>query len=88
MLEAEAAAREKVRALESTHAMPVHVELLKANSGPLMGQDKWLGGMASPCGRYVYGVPGTAKRVLQIEVATGAVVRTATEMRARHDGFD
>ena len=25
---------------------------------PLNGQDKYLGGMASPCGRYVYGVPG------------------------------
>ena len=34
--------------------MPAHVTMLKSDAGPLMGQDKWLGGMASPCGRYVY----------------------------------
>jgi len=60
-------------AMESKMEQPAHVELIKSAHGPLLGQDKWLGGMASPCGRYVYGVPGTAKRVLQIEVATGAV---------------
>eukprot|EP00948_MAST-09A_sp_MAST-9A-sp1_P000895 g895.t1 len=37
----------------------------------LMGQDKWLGGVGSPDGKYVYGVPGHHKRVLRIEVATG-----------------
>eukprot|EP00037_Helgoeca_nana_P024523 m.261169 g.261169 ORF g.261169 m.261169 type:complete len:426 (+) comp26660_c1_seq2:368-1645(+) len=42
--------------------------------GPmLMGQDKWLGGTASPCGGYIYGVPGHAPRVLRITVATGKV---------------
>ena len=42
--------------------------------GPLlMGQDKWLGGVSSPCGRFIYGVPGHAKTVLRITVATGDV---------------
>ena len=40
----------------------------------LMGQDKWLGGVASPCGKYIYGVPGHAKTVLRIVVASGEVV--------------
>ena len=35
-------------------------------SNLLMGQDKYLGGMASPCGQYIYGVPGTARRVVRI----------------------
>jgi len=37
----------------------------------MMGQDKYLGGMSSPCGKYVYGVPGGAKRVLRIRVDDG-----------------
>ena len=37
----------------------------------LMGQDKWLGGVCSPDGKYIYGVPGHAKRVLKITAATG-----------------
>eukprot|EP00038_Savillea_parva_P011835 m.200439 g.200439 ORF g.200439 m.200439 type:complete len:428 (+) comp21051_c0_seq1:132-1415(+) len=42
--------------------------------GPLlMGQDKWLGGMSSPCGRYIYGVPGHAPQVLRVTVATEEV---------------
>ena len=42
--------------------------------GPLlMGQDKWLGGVSSPCGRFIYGVPGHAKTVLRVTVATGDV---------------
>lgn len=36
----------------------------------MVGQDKYLGGMPSPCGDYVYGVPGSAKRVLRINVQT------------------
>ena len=32
----------------------------------LAGQDKYLGGVASLCGRYIYGVPGSASRVLRI----------------------
>lgn len=39
----------------------------------LVGQDKYLGGMASPCGRYIYGVPGHAKRVIQVTVDSGKV---------------
>ncbi|KAL7544607.1 hypothetical protein ACHAWF_007981 [Thalassiosira exigua] len=39
----------------------------------LAGQDKYLGGMASPCGRYVYGVTGHAKRVVRVDVRSGAV---------------
>jgi hypothetical protein len=37
----------------------------------MIGQDKYLGGMASPCGKYVYGVPGGAKRVLRITISNG-----------------
>jgi hypothetical protein len=40
---------------------------------PMHGSDKYLGGMASPCGAYVYGVPGGAHRVLRIHVESGAV---------------
>jgi len=39
----------------------------------LAGQDKYLGGVSSPCGRYVYGIPGYAQRVLRITVSTGNV---------------
>ena len=38
-------------------------------SDGLAGQDKYLGGMAA--GKYVYGVPGSATRVLRIDVETG-----------------
>lgn len=38
--------------------------------GNLVGQNKYMGGMASPCGTYVYGVPGTAQRVLRIHTKT------------------
>ena len=43
------------------------------SSNSLSGQDKYLGGMASPCGRFVYGVPGHAKRVIQVAVESGEV---------------
>ena len=43
-----------------------------ASSG-LLGQDKYLGGMASPCGRYIYGVPGHAKKVVQVDTYCGEV---------------
>jgi hypothetical protein len=39
----------------------------------MQGQDKYLGGMESPCGTYVYGVPGSATRVLRIHVRTRTV---------------
>mmetsp|Transcript_3956 Transcript_3956/g.8917 ORF Transcript_3956/g.8917 Transcript_3956/m.8917 type:complete len:1089 (-) Transcript_3956:770-4036(-) len=42
-------------------------------SAGLSGQDKYLGGMASPCGRYIYGVPGHAKRVVRVDVHSGEV---------------
>jgi hypothetical protein len=40
---------------------------------PMHGSDKYLGGMASPCGTYVYGVPGGAHRVLRIRVESGTM---------------
>lgn len=45
-----------------------HLEFLTVDETErhMMGQDKYLGGMALPCGRYVYGVPGSARRVLRI----------------------
>jgi len=42
-------------------------------SAGLSGQDKYLGGMASPCGRYIYGVPGHAKRVVRVDVRSGEI---------------
>ena len=39
----------------------------------LNGNDKYLGGMCSPCGRYVYGVPGNATRVMRIRVEDGVL---------------
>jgi len=41
-----------------------------SNGSDLLGQDKYLGGMCSPDGKYVYGVPGHAKRVLRINTET------------------
>lgn len=29
----------------------------------MQGQDKYLGGMASPCGKYIYGVPGSVRSI-------------------------
>jgi hypothetical protein len=40
-------------------------------SPPYWGQDKWLGGMSSWDGRFIYGVPGSAKEVLCIDTETG-----------------
>ena len=37
------------------------------------GQEKYLGGMASPCGKYIYGVPGGAARVLRIHTSDGKI---------------
>ena len=42
-----------------------------SHSSLLEGPDKYLGGVCSPCGRYVYGVPGTARRVMRIRVDNG-----------------
>ena len=41
------------------------------NADIMVGQDKYLGGMSSPCGSFIYGVPGTAKRVMRIRVSDG-----------------
>lgn len=53
------------------------LEFLSASDEPtavtMEGGDKWLGGMASPCGRYVYGVPGHAPSVLRITLADGSL---------------
>lgn len=47
------------------------IKILTLEGGNAMtGQDKYLGGMASPCGRYVYGVPGNAQQVLRIDTQT------------------
>ena len=47
------------------------VHLATTNANDMIGQDKYLGGMASPCGSFVYGVPGTAKRLLRIRLRDG-----------------
>jgi hypothetical protein len=47
------------------------IAILSPDDPPLLGQDKWLGGMPSPDGSYIYGVPGTAPQVLRITVENG-----------------
>ena len=47
---------------------PPHIVVLE--SPDLPGQNKWLGGACSWDGRFVYGVPGGARKVLRIETAT------------------
>ena len=37
----------------------------------MAGQEKYLGGIASACGKYIYGVPGGARRVLRIRCSDG-----------------
>ena len=47
------------------------VQRLIMNDGSLLhGQEKYLGGMASPCGNYIYGCPGHAHRVLRVNTKT------------------
>ena len=48
-------------------------QLTSTDPHVLHGQDKYLGGMASPCGKYIYGVPGTSRRVLRISTETGVM---------------
>lgn len=51
----------------------VSISILSPDDPPLLGQDKWLGGMPSPDGSYIYGVPGTAPQVLRISVDNGTM---------------
>ena len=53
--------------------------VLTIGDDDLLGNDKWLGGVASPCGRYVFGVPGKARRVLRIDVETRKVDEVGPE---------
>jgi hypothetical protein len=49
------------------------LEFISSPAADMAGQDKYMGGMASPCGTYIYGVPRTAKRVLRIHTETSTV---------------
>ena len=49
------------------------IQLTSSDSNIVSGQDKYLGGMASPCGKWIYGVPGTARRVMRISTETGVM---------------
>lgn len=54
----------------------IHPQLVSLDSSDFnnfAGQDKWLGGVGSPCGRFIYGVPGTATQVLRVTVSSGKV---------------
>jgi len=51
---------------------------------PLMGQDKWLGGVNSPSGLSCYGVPGGAMRTLKIDTTT--TPNTLTEIGPHFPG--
>lgn len=55
----------------ATYNPGVTIAILSPDDPPLLGQDKWLGGMPSPDGSYIYGVPGTAPQVLRITVENG-----------------
>ena len=46
---------------------------LEVHDGTLNGPDKYLGGMTSSCGTYVYGVPGHAKSVMRIDCRSGKI---------------
>ncbi len=60
-----------LRATCSAPLCTATIQIIKLTGGStLPGQDKYLGGMCSPCGTYIYGVPGHAKRVLRINTAT------------------
>ena len=52
--------------LATMEVLTLRASVNGASSG-LLGQDKYLGGMASPCGRYIYAIPGHAKRVVQVD---------------------
>ena len=65
---------------DSESEKPV-AELL--NADPLAGRDKWLGGVLGADG-CVYGVPGHAKTVLQIDPQTDAVRTLGTPMDGKY----
>ena len=54
---------------------PARLEFVNAadSADGLVGQDKYMGGMPSPCGTYIYAVPGTARRVLRIHTQTNTI---------------
>eukprot|EP00804_Cyclotella_cryptica_P019297 CCRYP_006189-RC/>CCRYP_006189-RC protein AED:0.04 eAED:0.04 QI:4178/1/1/1/1/0.75/8/136/603 len=69
---------ENHEAVVDTTACSARLEFLTSHAAnasfpSLLGQDKYLGGMASPCGRYIFGVPGHAKRVIRVTVETGKI---------------
>lgn len=50
------------------------IQTVVLNDGSLLlGQEKYLGGMCSPCGSYVYGCPGHAHRVLRVNTRTNVM---------------
>eukprot|EP00949_MAST-11_sp_MAST-11-sp1_P005382 g5382.t1 len=70
-LEADADADADADAVSSDDALS-RPQLVTLTGAVLLGQDKFLGGVGSPCGKIIYGVPGTAKRVLEIDIAAGS----------------
>ena len=49
------------------------LQLKLENNKLLLGQDKYLGGVCSPDGNFIYGVPGHAKRVLRVNTQTNVM---------------
>jgi hypothetical protein len=47
------------------------IHLTTTDPNDMIGLEKYLGGMVSPCHQYIYGVPGGAKLVLRIRVHDG-----------------
>ena len=66
-------AKSQQTAKHGDSACSARIAIVSPSDQPLLGQDKWLGGMPSPDGEYIYGVPGSATQVLRITVATGKV---------------
>jgi hypothetical protein len=62
---------DQFRAVPNAPLCTARIKTFSLSDGSqLFGQDKYLGGMCSPDGKYVYGVPGHAKRVLRINTET------------------
>ena len=68
--------QDRIKKIENRSLAPICLSSMEVltPSVPISGQDKYLGGMASPCGTmYIYGVPGHAKRVIRVTVETGEI---------------
>jgi hypothetical protein len=59
------------RSTDTLKISPSEPQCIVLPGPPLPGQDKWLGGMSSWDGKYIYGVPGGSQQVLCIDTESG-----------------